>query len=46
MSNSTSDRSERRDSGRFNWILEVGVFAIVTPALIYGVLSLGNMPIV
>lgn len=27
----------------YGWVLEVLIFATVTPALIYGVLSLGNL---
>ena len=46
MSKAMSEKNDRRDTGRYNWILELGVFAIVTPALIYGVLSLSNIPLV
>ena len=44
-SETTSNQTERRQ-GRFDWIFEVLVFATVTPALVYGVLMLNELPVV
>ena len=32
-------------SGDFQWVLEVVIFATVTPALVHGVLSLKDLPV-
>ena len=45
MNHATDKRVERESHG-FQWIWEVLIFAIVTPALVHGVLSLQNLPIV
>ena len=31
--------------GRFDWIYEIAIFAVITPALVYGVVSLNNLPV-
>ncbi len=35
-----------RSFPRYQWVLEVLIFAIVTPALVFGVLSIGNLPLI
>ena len=46
MSNETINRDSEGRRGRFDWIFEVLVFATVTPALVYGVLMLNELPVV
>ena len=46
MSKIVSEKSDRRDSGRFEWILELAIFATILPAVVYGMLSLNNLPVV
>lgn len=45
MNRATEKRVERKFHS-FQWIWEVLIFATVTPALVHGVLSLQNLPIV
>ena len=44
MSNATSEKHDRKDSGRFEWVLELAIFLTITPAVVYGMLSLNNLP--
>ncbi len=46
MSSETTKTQTRGRPGRFDWIFEVVVFAIVTPALVYGALMLNELPVV
>ena len=44
MTTATQKKAHERFP-RFQWVVEVLIFAIVTPALIFSVLSLQNMPV-
>lgn len=48
--NSTSSSSKKTtDTGRqrrFDWVFEMAVFMVVTPALVRGVMALNDLPIV
>lgn len=45
MSKVMSDKNNRREIGRFEWIFELAIFITITPAVVYGMLSLSNLPI-
>ena len=41
-----SEKSDRRDSDRRELILELVIFATIIPFVVYGLLSLGSLPVV
>ena len=45
MSKVISEKNDRKESGRFEWVLELAIFLTITPAVVYGMLSLNNLPI-
>lgn len=45
MSKVMTKKNDRRKSGRFEWIFELAVFITITPAVVYGMLSLNNLPV-
>ncbi|MCZ6759968.1 MAG: hypothetical protein ACE1ZS_07525 [Candidatus Poribacteria bacterium] len=45
MSKVTSEKNDRRKSERFEWIMELAIFMTITPAVVYGMLSLNNLPV-
>jgi hypothetical protein len=44
--NTQVNEGRNRTYRDFTWVYEVMLFLTVTPALVYGVASLGNLPIV
>ncbi len=40
-----SEKSDRRNSARRELILELVIFTIIIPFVIYGMLSLGSLPV-
>ena len=44
MNNLKKRDSQRWDFSSFSWVFEIAVVAVVTPALLYGVWSINNLP--
>ncbi len=40
-----SEKCDRRDSDRLDWILELVIFATIVPFVVYGMLSLSSFPV-
>jgi len=45
MNNTEKRKQDRPYPGAFDWICEVLIFVTVVPGALYGILSLGKLPI-
>lgn len=46
MNSETTNKEPHRWQERFEWITEVAALAIITPALVYGILALNDLPVI
>ncbi len=40
-----SEKCDRSDSERRDWIMELVIFTCIIPFVVYGILSLGSLPV-
>jgi hypothetical protein len=46
MNKTNTEKQVKRDVGAPEWIWEVLIFLTITPGVVYGLLSIDNLPIV